>query len=164
MRVVAVLFLFLGRARPAFIVALAIPLSMLFAFSGMLRFGIAASLLSLGAIDFGLVVDSSVVMVENCVRHLAHDRENFSMKELAESIHRGLGLNGEVSSVSLKNARRFVPAAERLTLSHALACEHARALGWKPSPDSIMKEVEQFAREDAFLSHVNAPRTECKEK
>jgi cobalt-zinc-cadmium resistance protein CzcA len=69
--VVAVLFLFLGRARPAVIVALAIPLSMLFAFSGMLRFGIAASLLSLGAIDFGMVVDSSVVMVENCVRHLA---------------------------------------------------------------------------------------------
>ncbi len=45
---------------------------MLFAFSGMLKFGIAASLLSLGAIDFGLVVDSSVVMIENCVRHLAH--------------------------------------------------------------------------------------------
>ena len=46
---------------------------MLFAFSGMLSFGISASLLSLGAIAFGLVVDSSVVMVENCVRHLAHD-------------------------------------------------------------------------------------------
>ena len=45
---------------------------MLFAFSGMLKFGIAASLLSLGAIDFGLVVDSSVVMIENCVRQLAH--------------------------------------------------------------------------------------------
>ncbi|HEY1381801.1 MAG TPA: CusA/CzcA family heavy metal efflux RND transporter, partial [Gemmataceae bacterium] len=70
--VVAVLFLFLGNLRAAFIVALAIPLSLLFAFSGMLRFGIAASLLSLGAIDFGLVVDSSVVMVENCVRHIAH--------------------------------------------------------------------------------------------
>jgi cobalt-zinc-cadmium resistance protein CzcA len=70
--VVAVLFAFLGNLRAAAIVALAIPLSMLFAFSGMLRFGIAASLLSLGAIDFGMVVDSSVVMVENCVRHLAH--------------------------------------------------------------------------------------------
>jgi cobalt-zinc-cadmium resistance protein CzcA len=69
--VVAVLFLFLGNLRAATIVALAIPLSMLFAFAGMLRFGIAASLLSLGAIDFGMVVDSSVVMVENCVRHLA---------------------------------------------------------------------------------------------
>ncbi|HWG46227.1 MAG TPA: CusA/CzcA family heavy metal efflux RND transporter [Gemmataceae bacterium] len=70
--VVAVLFLFLGNLRAASIVAVAIPLSMLFAFSGMLRFSIAASLLSLGAIDFGMVVDSSVVMVENCVRHLAH--------------------------------------------------------------------------------------------
>lgn len=70
--VVAVLFAFLGNLRAAAVVALAIPLSMLFAFSGMLRFGIAASLLSLGAIDFGMVVDSSVVMIENCVRHIAH--------------------------------------------------------------------------------------------
>ena len=69
--VIAVLFFFLGNLRAGLIVALAIPLSMLFAFSGMWRFGIAASLLSLGAIDFGLVVDSSVVMVENCVRHLS---------------------------------------------------------------------------------------------
>jgi cobalt-zinc-cadmium resistance protein CzcA len=70
--VIAVLFFFLGNIRAAFLVALAIPLSMLVAFSGMLRFGIAASLLSLGAIDFGMVVDSSVVMVENVVRHMAH--------------------------------------------------------------------------------------------
>lgn len=74
--VVAVLFLFLGNLRAAAIVALAIPLSMLFAFSGMLRFGIAASLLSLGAIDFGMIVDSSVVMVENCVRRLAESGES----------------------------------------------------------------------------------------
>jgi len=71
--VVAVLFAFLGNLRAAFLVALAIPLSMLFAFCGMVRFGIAASLLSLGAIDFGLIVDSSVVMIENCVRHLSQD-------------------------------------------------------------------------------------------
>jgi cobalt-zinc-cadmium resistance protein CzcA len=70
--VIAVLFAFLGNLRAAFIVALAIPVSMLFAFAGMWRFGIAASLLSLGALDFGLVVDSSVVLVENCVRHIAH--------------------------------------------------------------------------------------------
>jgi cobalt-zinc-cadmium resistance protein CzcA len=70
--VIAVLFAFLGNLRAAVIVAVAIPLSMLFAFAGMLRFGIAASLLSLGAIDFGMIVDSSVVMVENCVRHIAH--------------------------------------------------------------------------------------------
>ncbi|HEY2827520.1 MAG TPA: efflux RND transporter permease subunit, partial [Pirellulales bacterium] len=73
--VIAVLFVFLGNLRAAAIVALAIPLSMLFAFCGMLRFGISASLLSLGAIDFGMIVDSSVVMVENCVRHLAHSAQ-----------------------------------------------------------------------------------------
>src|SRR5207302_867301 len=70
--VIAVLFVFLGNLRAGLIVALAIPLSMLFAFAGMLRFAIAGSLLSLGAIDFGLVVDSSVVLVENVVRHLSH--------------------------------------------------------------------------------------------
>jgi cobalt-zinc-cadmium resistance protein CzcA len=80
--VVAVLFIFLGNLRAGLIVALAIPLSMLFAFSGMLKFGIAASLLSLGAIDFGLVVDSSVVMIENCVRHLAHDKHGKSRLQI----------------------------------------------------------------------------------
>ncbi|MDR1494364.1 MAG: CusA/CzcA family heavy metal efflux RND transporter [Planctomycetaceae bacterium] len=69
--VIAVLFAFLGNIRAALIVALVIPLSMLFAFTGMYKFGIAASLLSLGAIDFGMVVDSSVVMIENCTRKLS---------------------------------------------------------------------------------------------
>ena len=84
--VVAVLFAFLGHLRAAAIVALAIPLSMMFAFAGMLRWGIAASLLSLGAIDFGLVVDSSVVMVENCVRHLAHaDRRKAKLEIIRDA-------------------------------------------------------------------------------
>ncbi len=69
--VVAVLFAFLGNLRAGLIVATAIPLSMLIAGSMMLEAGIAASLLSLGAIDFGLIVDSSVIMVENCVRQVA---------------------------------------------------------------------------------------------
>ncbi len=80
--VIAILFVFLGNLRAGLIVALAIPLSMLCAFSGMLQFGISASLLSLGAIDFGLVVDSSVVMVENCVRHLADDRSSRNRLEI----------------------------------------------------------------------------------
>lgn len=72
--VVAVLFMFLGNVRAGLIVALAIPLSMLFAFSGMVQFGIAGSLMSLGALDFGLIVDSSVIQIENIVRHVAHDK------------------------------------------------------------------------------------------
>lgn len=73
--VVAVLFIFLGSLRAGLIVAAAIPLSMLVAFDGMTRFGIAASLLSLGALDFGLVVDSSVILIENSVRRLNDPRE-----------------------------------------------------------------------------------------
>jgi len=72
--VIAVLFAFLGSLRAGLIVASTIPLSMLFAVTMMEKVGIAGSLMSLGAIDFGLIVDSSVVMVENCVRHLGHDR------------------------------------------------------------------------------------------
>jgi cobalt-zinc-cadmium resistance protein CzcA len=69
--VVAILFAFLGSLRAGLIVAAAIPLSMMFAFDAMARFGIAGTLMSLGAIDFGLVVDSSVIMVENAERRLA---------------------------------------------------------------------------------------------
>ncbi|MDI3290491.1 CusA/CzcA family heavy metal efflux RND transporter [Polyangium sp. 15x6] len=72
--VIAVLFVFLGNLRAGLVVASAIPLSMLFASNLMLRFGIAGSLMSLGAIDFGLVVDSSVIMVENATRRLAEDK------------------------------------------------------------------------------------------
>jgi cobalt-zinc-cadmium resistance protein CzcA len=68
--VIAVLLVLLGNVRAGLIVSLAIPLSMLFAANLMWAVGIPASLMSLGAIDFGLVVDSSVIMVENCVRRL----------------------------------------------------------------------------------------------
>lgn len=69
--VIAVLFAFLGNLRAGLVVAAAIPLSMLAAGDLMLQTGIAASLLSLGAVDFGLIVDGSVVMVENIMRRLA---------------------------------------------------------------------------------------------
>ena len=66
--VVVILLLLLGNIRGGLIVALAIPLSMLFAANVMFATGVTASLMSLGAIDFGMIVDSSVIMVENCVR------------------------------------------------------------------------------------------------
>ena len=69
--VVAVLFLFLGNLRGGLIVASAIPLSMLVAFTGMVAAGISGNLMSLGAIDFGLLVDGSVVMIESIVRKLS---------------------------------------------------------------------------------------------
>ncbi len=73
--VMAVLFLMLGNIRAAFLVALAIPLSMLFALIGMRIGGVSGNLMSLGAIDFGLIVEGSVVMVENAVRRLGLRRE-----------------------------------------------------------------------------------------
>ncbi len=80
--VIAVLFLFLGNFRAGLIVASAIPLSMLFAFDLMLRFGIAGSLMSLGAIDFGLIVDSSVIMVENSVRKLSENNDGREVPDI----------------------------------------------------------------------------------
>lgn len=71
--VIAVLFLFLRNVRASVIVASVIPLSMLVAFVGMHVFGFSANLMSLGALDFGLIVDASVVMVENFIRRLEHD-------------------------------------------------------------------------------------------
>ena len=74
MLVIVILLLMLGEISGALIVAMVIPLSMLFAFIGMREFGLAANLMSLGAIDFGMVVDGSVVMVENIVHRLQTDK------------------------------------------------------------------------------------------
>jgi cobalt-zinc-cadmium resistance protein CzcA len=70
--VIAILFLFLGNIRAAVITAMVIPLSMLFTFSGMVGYRVSANLMSLGALDFGIIIDGAVVIVENCVRRLAH--------------------------------------------------------------------------------------------
>tara|TARA_R110002072_G_scaffold173600_2_gene328416 strand:- start:209048 stop:212149 length:3102 start_codon:yes stop_codon:yes gene_type:complete len=80
--VIVVLLFMLGSFRAGLITALAIPLSMLFATNLMMATGITASLMSLGAIDFGLIVDSSVIMVENCIRRLSHDNGGRSHLEV----------------------------------------------------------------------------------
>ena len=80
--VVIILFLFLGNVRGAIIVALTIPFALLFAATCLNLKGIPANLLSLGALDFGMVVDGAVVMVENIVRHLGHQgSENKTVKQ-----------------------------------------------------------------------------------
>ncbi len=97
--VLAVLFVFLGNLRAGLIMAAAIPLSMLFAVDLMLRAGIAASLLSLGAIDFGLLVNGAVVMVENAIRRLA-ERQRELGRALTEPERRET-----LASASLEVAR-----------------------------------------------------------
>jgi cobalt-zinc-cadmium resistance protein CzcA len=87
--VVIILFLFLGNIRGAFIVALTIPFALLFASTCLQLKGIPANLLSLGALDFGMVVDGAVVMVENIIRHLSHpDPHNRTPKQkITEATH-----------------------------------------------------------------------------
>jgi cobalt-zinc-cadmium resistance protein CzcA len=75
--VIIILFLFLGNIRAALITACVIPLSMLFTLTGMAQKNISANLMSLGALDFGIIVDGAVVIVENCIRRLAHAQQTF---------------------------------------------------------------------------------------
>ena len=84
--VVVVLLLLLGNWRAALIVASAIPLSMLFAFTGMMQGRISGNLMSLGAIDFGLIVDGAVVMVENVVRRLGLRQHQLGQGRLADAV------------------------------------------------------------------------------
>ena len=86
--VVVVLFALLGNFRAAFITALAIPLSMLLTATGMVQAKISGNLLSLGAIDFGIIVDGSVIIVENCLRRLAERQHEVKRTlSLPERLH-----------------------------------------------------------------------------
>lgn len=94
--VVVVLLLVLGNLRAGLIVACAIPLSMLIAFAGMRLLGVSGNLMSLGAIDFGLVVDGAVVMVENAMRHRAADRDSSApdiVRNSAAEVARPIGFS-----------------------------------------------------------------------
>lgn len=73
--VIVVLFLVLGNVKAAIATACVIPLSMLFTVTGMLENKVSANLMSLGAIDFGIIIDGAVIIVENCLRLLAHEQQ-----------------------------------------------------------------------------------------
>ncbi|HAT7823834.1 TPA: efflux RND transporter permease subunit [Legionella pneumophila] len=86
-----ILFLFLGNIRAALITAMVIPLSMLLTITGMVTNQISANLMSLGALDFGLIVDGAVIIVENCIKHLG---------EQQHSLHRILNLEERLKVIS----------------------------------------------------------------
>lgn len=129
--VLLVLLVMLGSWRAGLIVALAIPISMLFATNIMSLTGISASLMSLGAIDFGLVVDSSVIMIENCMRRIAHHSQGKSHLEVVREASlevRGPTMFGEliiavvyvpILTLTGTEGKLFVPMA--LTVLFALA-------------------------------------------
>src|SRR4029450_11717286 len=84
--VTAILIMFLGNVRAAVIVAINIPLALLFAFGVLFLRGKSANLLSIGAVDFGIIVDSSVIIVESIYRHLMSD--DHADEPLADRISR----------------------------------------------------------------------------
>jgi cobalt-zinc-cadmium resistance protein CzcA len=91
--VIVILFLILGNFKAAFVTALVIPLSMLFTITGMFENKVSANLMSLGAIDFGIIIDGAVIIVENCLRLLAHEQQSrgrlLTREERFETIIKG---------------------------------------------------------------------------
>ena len=159
--VIAVLLVFLGQLRAGLIVAAAIPLSMLFAFDLMVRVGIAGSLMSLGAIDFGLIVDSSVIMVENAVRHgiaklstaglirISARREGEALELLVEDDGAGFSREWQ-AGVGLSNVRA------RLTQAYGAQADMTVAER-EPQGASVRLRLPYFASSD-YGNDQNAHR------
>ena len=99
--VIVVLFLLLGNFRAAVITAAVIPLSMLMTITGMVQTGVSANLMSLGALDFGLIVDGAVIIVENCVRRLAEHQHKNGQQDLRERLNTVFDATSEVIRPSL---------------------------------------------------------------
>ena len=99
--VIVVLFLLLGNFRAALITAAVIPLSMLMTITGMVKTGVSANLMSLGALDFGLIVDGAVIIVENCVRRLAENQHGNGKQDLRERLNTVFDATSEVIRPSL---------------------------------------------------------------
>lgn len=100
--VIVILFLLLGNMRAALIAALIIPLSMLFTISGMVHNKISGNLMSLGALDFGIIVDGAVIIVENCIRHLAEAQHRHGrLLKMRERFHTVYAATKEVITPSI---------------------------------------------------------------
>jgi len=99
--VIVVLFLLLGNLQAALITAAVIPLSMMMTITGMVKTGVSANLMSLGALDFGLIVDGAVIIVENAVRRLAEAQHNGAIQNLKERLNTVYEATAEVIRPSL---------------------------------------------------------------
>lgn len=164
--VVLVLFLFLGNVRAALVVAAVIPLSMLFGFLGMMVFGVSANLMSLGAIDFGMIVDGAVVMMENSVRRLhrrptdaafnAVDRVRVAGHEVARPIVFGVAI---IIAVYLPvffleglEGRMFRPMA--ITVCSALLGSLVLALTATPAAASLVLRKGAEEKEPRWFGYL----------
>ena len=157
--VTIVLFLFLGNARAAMITALNIPLALMIAFSGMVATGTPANLISLGAVDFGIVVDSTVIMMENIFHNLGKHGKGSIFERILQSSHE---VGGPMLFSSLIIAVAFLPlftmtgvsgvifSPMALTYAFAIGGAILLALTLTPVLSSVfmkagMEEKESFA-------------------
>lgn len=165
--VVAVLFAFLGHLRAGLIVASAIPLSMLFAFLGMAQSRLSANLMSLGAIDFGLIVDGAVVLVENVMRRLGErsSSEVDLRRQVAEAagevvrpIAFGIGIiilvYVPILTLAGVEGKMFKPMA--LTVVFALVASLLLTLTWIPVLASLWLGKVASAHEPGFVGRLRA--------
>jgi cobalt-zinc-cadmium resistance protein CzcA len=152
--VIAVLLLFLGDLRAAFIVALVIPLSMLVGFIGMSLFGVSANLMSLGAIDFGMIVDGSVVMVEYFMRRLAEPSIGDARQRIREAAYEVarpilyaviiiIAVYIPIFTLQGMESRMFRPMA--ITVCSALVGSLLFALTLVPALSSLILKVPESA-------------------
>ncbi len=164
--VIIVLFIFLGNVRAALVVAAVIPLSMLCGFMGMMAFGVSANLMSLGAIDFGMIVDGAVVMMENSVRRLhrkpgeanfdPRERVRFAAQEVARPIVFGVAI---IIAVYLPiffleglEGRMFRPMA--ITVCSALLGSLILALTVVPAAASVVLRKGTSEHEARWFLHL----------
>lgn len=166
--VILILFLLLGNIRAAIITALAIPFSFLITALGMEKFGISGNLMSLGALDFGLVVDGSVIIVENCLRHLMIRRQSLgrdlSFSERIETVFtasrevRGATAFGEliimvvyipILALTGVEGKMFHPMA--LTVILALGAALVLTLTFIPAATAIFLGKRLPARENRVM-------------
>lgn len=165
--VVAVLLLLLGNLRAACIVALTIPLSMMFSFMGMKALGITANIMSLGAIDFGMIVDGSIVMVEDILRKLAHNERQLShlaiirqsVREMARPIFFGVLIITVVYmpilSLTGMEYKLFSPMV--LTVSFALLGSLLVALLLVPVLCSLFLRDRVSEKENLLITRLRGP-------
>jgi len=157
--VIAVLFLLLGNIRAALITALVIPVTMLFTATGMLEAGVSANLMSLGALDFGLIVDGAVIIAENCLRRLGERQHHLgrvlTLKErLAEVMEASKemiqpSVYGQAIIITVFEGKMFEPMA--LTVIIALVAAFILSLTLVPALIAIFVSGKVEEKENVII-------------
>lgn len=175
--VIVVLFILLGNFRTALITALVIPITMMLTAAGMLKAGISANLMSLGALDFGLIVDGAVIVTENCLRRIGlrqeHEGRTLSLSERLEEVREASrqmiqpAVFGQAIIITVYlplltftgvEGKMFEPMA--MTVIIALACAFVLSLTFVPAMIALCVRGRIAEKENVVMeraSHIYAP-------